>query len=148
MPHRTTIPHDNVAIIRARQTAIRREIDRRSIALKAVSMDSGIPYETLLTYFPAPGSREPAQIPGGAIFALCDGEALPADILSLLVPTGWQIVRAPEGIDHDALCEHLVDYLATKQAAHHPDSECGPAIGPNERANLDGKVVQITAIAA
>lgn len=138
---------DNVTIIRARQTAIRKEIDRRGIALKAVSFDSGIGYDTLLTYFPAPGSREPAQIPGGAIFALCDGEALPADILSLLVPTGWQIVRAPESLDHDALSEHLVDYLATKQAAHRPDSECGPAIGPTERATLDAKVVQIKAAA-
>lgn len=145
---RTTITHDNVAIIRARQTAIRREIDRRGIALKAVSYDSGIPYETLLTYFPAPGTRDPAQIPGGAIFALCDGEALPPDILSLFVPTGWQIVRAPEGIDHDALSELLVDYLAAKQAAHHPESECGPALGPVERAALDSKVVQITAVAA
>lgn len=148
MTQRNTIPHDNVAIIRQRQTNIRREIDRRGIALKAVSFDSGISYETLLTYFPAPGTREPAQIPGGAIFALCYGEALPADLLSLLVPDGWQIVRAPESIDHDALCEHLVDYLATKQAAHHPESECGPAIGPTERQSLDGKVVQIRGMAA
>lgn len=139
---------DNVAIIRARQTAIRKEMDRRGIALKAVAFDSGIEYPTLLTYFPAPGSRDPAQIPAGAIFALCDGEALPADILSLLVPNGWQIVRAPEQIDHDELCNHLVDYLATKQAAHHPDSECGPAIGPLEKSQLDSKVTHIRAIAA
>lgn len=139
---------DNVAIIRARQAAIRREIDRRGIALKAVAFDSGIQYETLLTYFPLEGGREPAQIPGGAIYALCEGDALPADLLSLLVPSGWQIVRAPEGIDHDALCEHLVDYLATKQAAHHPDSECGPALGPVERSRLDSKVAHIRAVAA
>lgn len=148
MTQRTMIPGDNVTIIRQRQTDIRREMDRRGIALKAVSFNSGIGYETLQSYFPAPGSREPAQIPGGAVFALCDGEALPADLLSLLVPDGWQIVRAPEAINHDELSEHLVDYLATKQAAHHPDSECGPAIGPKERAQLDSKVVQITAAAA
>lgn len=139
------IPHDNVAIIRARQLAIRREIDRRFIALKIVASDSGIPYDTLLTYFPVEGSREPAQIPGGAIFALCAGNALPADLLSILLPDGWQIVRAPESIDHDALCDQVVDYLARKQAAHHPESEDGVAIGPNERAELDGKVVQIKA---
>lgn len=136
---------DNVAIIRARQLAIRREVDRRGIALKAVSYDSGIPYETLLTYFPAEGSREPAQIPGGAIYALCEGNALPADLLSLVLPDGWQIVRAPEAIDHDALCEQVVEYLARKQAAHHPESEAGVAIGPREREELDGKVVQLTA---
>lgn len=142
------IPHDRVTIIRQRQTAIRREIDRRGIALKVVSLDSGIEYETLLSYFPNPeGSREPAQIPGSAIFALCAGEALPPDILSLLVPTGWQIVRAPESLDHDALCELLADYLATKQAAHRPDSECGTELGPKETATLDGKVAQIKAAA-
>ena len=65
-----------------------------------------------------------------------------------MLPNGWQIVRAPEMIDHDSLCEHLVDYLATKQAAHHPESEAGPAIGPGEREVLDSKVVQIKAQAA
>lgn len=139
---------DSVTIIRTRQAAIRREIDRRGIALKAVAFDSGIQYETLLTYFPVDGGRDPAQIPGGAIYALCEGSALPADLLSLLLPAGWQMVRVPEGIDHDELCNHLVDYLATKQAAHHPDSECGPAIGPVEKSQLDSKVTHIRAIAA
>src|SRR3954470_14542438 len=129
MVQRTTILRDNVAIIRARQLAIRREIDRRNIALKAVSFDSGIPYETLLTYFPLEEAREPAQIPGGAIYALCD--ALPADLLSLLVPSGWQIVQVPEAIDHDDLCDLISQYIAKKNAAHHPDSEMGREIGPN-----------------
>lgn len=130
---------DNVAIIRARQLAVRREIDRRALALKAVAFDSGLPYETLLTYFPQEGSREPAQIPGGAIFALCG--ALPADLLSLLLPDGFQIVRAPEGIDHDRVAELAADYLRTKHAAHRPDSEAGRDIGPNEERELTGKLV-------
>ena len=133
--------HDNVAIIRSRQTAIRREIDRRGIPLKAVSFDSGVAYETLLTYFPAPNTREPAQIPGGAIYALCC--ALPLDLLSLLLPDGYQIVRAPESLDHDALCKLACDYVTTKNAAHHPDSEAGTQLGPNEKGNLDVMVVQI-----
>lgn len=139
---------DSVTIIRTRQIAIRKEMDRRGIALKAVAFDSGIEYATLLTYFPLPGSREPVQIPGGAIFALVDGEALPADILSLLVPSGWQIVRAPEGIDHDALCDQVSQYLAKKNAAHHPESECGREIGPNEKVELDNTVVQFARVAA
>lgn len=130
---------DNVAIIRERQLGIRRLIDDKGIALKLVAFDSGIPYETLLTYFPAPGTRDPAQIPGGAIYALC--AALPAELLSLLLPVGFQIVRAPEGIDHDHIAELANDYLATKNAAHHPDSEAGRDIGPNEDRALTGKVV-------
>lgn len=130
---------DNVAIIRERQLGIRRLIDDKGIALKLVAFDSGIPYETLLTYFPAPGTRDPAQIPGGAIYALC--AALPAELLSLLLPVGFQIVRAPEGIDHDRIAELAADYLATKLAAHDPESEAGRDIGPGEDRALTGKVV-------
>lgn len=136
---------DNVAIIRARQLGIRRAIDKRGIALKIVAADSGIPYETLLTYFPVEGSREPAQIPGGAIYALCEGRALPADLLSLLLPDGWQIVRAPETIDHDSLAELADEYISKKIAAHHPESECGREIGPGEEQGLTGVVVQLAA---
>lgn len=134
---------DNVAIIRTRQTAIRREIDRRDIALKAVSFDSDIPYETLLTYFPLEGSREPAQIPGGAIYALCTGKALPLDLLSLLLPEGFQIVRAPEGLDHDAVEDACRDFLATKGKAHHPDSPAGRELSACEQAALTAKVVSL-----
>lgn len=136
---------DSVTIIRERQYVIRREMDRRSIALKAVALDSGIPYPTLLSYFPEQGTREPAQIPGGAIYALCEGKALPADLLSLLLPDGWQIVRAPEAIDHDALCDLAGQYIAQKHAAHHPESELGREIGPNEDRGLTGVVVQFAA---
>lgn len=134
---------DNVVIVRERQLGIRREIDRRGIALKIVAADSRIPYETLLTYFPQEGSREPAQIPGGAIYSLCEGEALPADLLSLLLPNGWQVVRVPEGIDHDKVAELGADYLTAKNASHHPESEAGRDIGPHEAAALTRKLVQL-----
>ena len=137
---------DSVTIIRQRQLAIRREIDRRGIALKAVAFDCGVSYDTLQTYFPNPeGAREPAQIPGGVIFALCEGNALPADLLSLLVPDGWQIVRAPEGLDHDALCDLARDYVETKMRAHRADSPGGTVIVPEESRELDGKVVALRA---
>jgi hypothetical protein len=138
---------DNVAIIRERQLGIRREIDRRGIALKIVSADSNIPYETLLTYFPVDGGREPAQMPAGAIYSLCEGEALPADLLSLLLPNGWQVVRVPEGVDHDKVAGLAADYLAAKNATHHPESEAGRDIGPVEAATLTGKLVQLRAAA-
>jgi hypothetical protein len=81
-----------VGVIRQRQAAMRREMDRRQIAMKVVSQDSGISYSTLLTYFPADPLKQPVQIPGSAIFALTGH--LPADILSLLLPTGHVIVKA------------------------------------------------------
>jgi hypothetical protein len=132
--------------VRGLQRTIRKQLDQRGHSLKAASFDSGIGYSTLCSYFTNEKDAKPSALTVAGLRLLLD--ALPADLLSLLLPDGWQIVRAPEGIDHDALSEQLVDYLATKQAAHHPDSECGPALGPNETALLDSKVVQITARAA
>lgn len=133
-------------IVRQRQLAIRREMDRRGIAMKAVHFDSGIPVATLATYFPADPHAEPAQIPGGAIFALCG--VLPADLMSLLLPDGFAVVQVPEGIDHEEACEAMHDYLAHKAAAHRADSECGPAIGPTEDASLRAKLTVVASRAA
>lgn len=133
----STILNDSssiVTVLKARQSAMRREMDRRGIAMKAVSFDSGIPYSTLLSYFPEPGGRDPALMPVSAQYMLCD--AVPDDILSLLLPEGRIIVRAPEELNHDEIADCFVEYLAEKQKAHHPESECGPAIGPGEHKSL------------
>jgi hypothetical protein len=137
------IVRDGVTIVRERQLAIRREMDRRGIALKQVEFDSGIPYATLLSYFPAEGSREPAVIPASAIYKLAEGKALPNDLLSLLLPQGLVIVQVPEGIDHDELADAFADYLHTKNAAHHPESPAGRDIADCERDTLNAKVVQL-----
>lgn len=133
-------------IVRASQLTIRRELDRRGISLKAISFDSGIGYSTLVSYFPGERDREPATISGAALFALCG--VLPADLISLILPDGFQIVRAPESIDHDALCELAAEYVSAKNRAHHPESEAGRDIGPGEEGRLSGLVVQMVGGAA
>lgn len=138
---------DENAIVRERQLVIRREMDRRGISLKAVAFDSKIPYATIVSYFPGEINRQPATIGGAAIFVLAESKALPLDLLSLLLPEGLQIVRLPEGIDHDALCDLAAEYVADKHRAHHPESEAGRDIGPGEEARLSGKVVQLRAAA-
>ena len=135
-------------IVRERQLAIRREMDRRGISLKAVSLDSGIPYQTIVSYFPGERDKVPATLSGSALFQLCQSKALPLDLLSLVLPGGFQIVRAPEEIDHDALCDLAADYVATKHRAHHPESEAGRDIGPGEASVLSGKIVQLVGMAA
>ncbi|MGJ3625985.1 hypothetical protein AB5I41_01615 [Sphingomonas sp. MMS24-JH45] len=50
-------------IVRDRQLVVRREMDRRGISLKAVALDSGIPYATIVSYFPGERDRQPATIP-------------------------------------------------------------------------------------
>lgn len=135
-------------IVRQRQTGIRRELDRRGIALKVVALDSNIPYPTLLTYFPMEGAAKPVMLPMSAVYSLAAGNAIPSDLLSLLVPDGFAIVRVPEALNHDEIAEAMVEYLAEKQKAHHPESECGPAIGPNESGKLTGLALIVGRLAA
>lgn len=138
-----TIMCDGSTIIRERQLAVRRELDRRGIALKVVGFDSKIPYATLLSYFPL--DKQPAQIPGGALFQLYG--AIPDDLMSLLVPQGWAVVRMPDGIDYDQVSSLCREFIDAKDKAHHPDSEAGRDIGPSENAVLAGNVVKLAAVA-
>ncbi|WP_260581151.1 hypothetical protein [Sphingopyxis sp. PET50] len=133
-----------VEIIRERQRAMRRELDRRGVAMKVVSQDSGIGYSTLLTYFPADQLKQPNQIPASAIFALAG--AIPDDILSLLLPTGRLIVSVPEEIDHDTFAELARDYIGAKHDAHHVDSPAGREIAPCEDETLNAKAARLRAV--
>lgn len=137
--------HTNNEIVKQRQRAMRREMDRRGIALKAVSFDSGLPYSSLVSYFPQDGGAEPALMSAAALYALAG--AIPSDILSLLLPAGFVIVRAPEEVDHDEVSELVSDYLRTKEQAHRPDSPAGRDLSPCEDAKLRGKIAPLRAVA-
>lgn len=135
---------DEVKIVRDRQRLIRREMDRRHIPMKAVQLDGGWETpSTVLSYFPADEQREPAVMSVASLYRLLAKGALPADLLSLLLPDGFQIVRAPEALDHDEIADLMADYLATKNGAHHPDSEAGRDIGPAEAQALCSKVARL-----
>lgn len=132
-----------VELLKGRQLAMRAEMDRRGITLKALSFDSGIPYSTLCSYFPGERNAVPALMPVSAQYALCG--AVPEDILSQLLPEGRRIVRVPEQLDHDEVSEAIQDYLREKERAHHPESEAGREIGPNEDNVLRGKFAAVKA---
>lgn len=136
--------HDNSTIVHAvkeRQKAMRRELDRRQMSMKAISMDSGIPYSTLLSYLPADQYADPHLMPVSAQYALCG--CVPDDILSLLLPDGRRIVCAPEELDRDELEREFREFLRIKGEAHHPESPAGREISDCEADALDGKVAQI-----
>lgn len=137
---------DKSSIVKDRQRAIRREMDRRGIHLKIVAADSGISPSTIASYFPADPAIDPAQMPTGALFALVG--VLPDDLISLMLPAGVQIVRVPEDVDHDEVCQAMHDYLASKSAAHHPESPGGRDIAPCEDLSLRGKLAAIGSAAA
>jgi len=137
--------YDTAKIMRDRQRVIRREMDRRGISLKAVSFDSGIGYSTIVSYFSNERDKEPSAIGMPAVFMLAASNALPLDLLSMLLPEGLQMVRVPEGVDHDEFETIARDYLAAKGKAHHPDSPGGREIADCERDLLDSKVVALRA---
>ena len=130
---------DESSIVRDLQLTIRRELDRRGLPLKAISFDSGIPYSTLLSYFPGERDAVPHAMPVAALRRLTG--YVPADLLSLLLDDGWQIVRVPENVDHDAIADWAEQYAAAKLASHRADSEHREQLGPNELDRLNGIVV-------
>lgn len=136
---------DSDTIMRERQLAVRREMDRRSISLKAVSLDAQMSYSTIRSYFPGERNAVPAVMPLSALFTIAERKALPLELLSLLLPDGIQFIRAPEDIDHDALCDLARRYVDEKVRAHREDSPGGPAITDCERERLDSTVTQLRA---
>lgn len=136
---------DNISsVIRERQLAVRRELDRRNIALKALQYDSGIPYQTILSYFPGEKDRQPAIMPLSAFFRLIP--VLPRDLVDLLLPHGHMIIPVPEGVDHDDLAAKAGEFALTYAHARHPNSEAGIDIGPCERTDLNNKAAGLRAV--
>ena len=146
---RNKIMADYDKIVRDRQAAIRRQMDDRRISIKQVQYDGQWDSpSTVLSYFPADRDKTPATMSVASLFRLLETGALPADLLSMLLPTGFQIVRAPEEIDHDEMERVARDYLAAKGAAHHPDSPGGREISACEDDALDAKAARLRAVAA
>lgn len=111
------------------------------LTLKAISLDSGLGYTTVQSY-----AKGEAVMSIAGLFKLVG--VLPDELLSLLLPDGRSIVEVPEEIDHDELADRMREWLAAKDHAHRPDSECAEKIGPNEDADLRAKVVPIRERAA
>lgn len=117
---------------KATQERIFRIATRGGVTFKAIGLDSGIPYNTIRSY--AGHNGETAEMPVSALRKLTG--VIPAELLSLLLPEGHQIVRAPESLNHDELEEHLHDWLRRKARAHNADSPDGREISPCEDADL------------
>lgn len=136
---------DSSDIMRLRQSAIRRELDRRGIALKVVALDSRMSYSTILSYFPA-GDQKPAVMPISAAFALAESRAIPDDLLTLLLPSGCMIVRIPDDADYDEMERACRDFLSTKGQAHHPGSPDGREISICEDDELAKSAARLRAV--
>lgn len=109
---------------------------RYGLTLKAIHLDTGICYQSLRNY-----ASGVTTMPITAIHALCG--VIPNELLSLLLPAGFGVVEQSDDIDFADMAAKCVDLLTTYTAARAENSECGPAIGPNEKEALSGKVADI-----
>ena len=116
-------------------------IAQRQMTLKAISLDSDIPYNTLRSY--AGSGCATAEMPVSALRKLIG--VIPDELLSLLLPEGRVIVQAPDELDHDAIEDACRDLLETKGRAHHENSPAGRDISDCEREALGRKVVSLRA---
>ena len=129
----------NIVQMRDRQRRVFRiatDPQRFGLTLKMIATDAGLDYDSLRNY--ASGQT---TMPITALFALVGVVA--DELLSLLLPEGRQIVQAPEELDHEKLTELAQDYLQEMAQSRRENSECGPAIGPNEHLRLVSKAVQL-----
>ena len=127
----------------ATQERIFRIAQRNGLTLKAISLDSGIPYNTIRSY--SGNSGEITEMPVSALRKLVG--VVPDELLSLLLPEGRLIVQVSAGVDHDDIAPVLHRYLNDKTAAHHPDSPGGRDIAPCEDATLRGHLAVVRAAA-
>jgi hypothetical protein len=113
---------------------------RYGLTLKLIAIDAGLGYDSVRHY--ASGET---VMPMTAFVALVG--VIPDELLSLLLPDGRLLIRAPEGMDHDDFSKCCLDYTAAKEAAHHPESEAGREIGPGEDETLRGKAAKLRLVA-
>lgn len=127
---------DETAVIREALFAIRAQLDQRGLHMKVLASKAGVSPSTFLSWFPVPGGAKEPQVPSlSALPGLA--KALPADLLSYLVPDGFHIVPDPEGVDYDEFADGCHAYLARKSKAHCPDSPAGRELSDCEKADLD-----------
>lgn len=133
-----------VESVRIRQREMfSKALDRRTynLTIKEIADRSGLDDTSVSNY--AGGVTTMSLV---ALDALVD--VIPDELLSMLLPSGRIIVRNPDSIDHDEIDRLMRDYVATKAQAHHPESEAGREIGPNEDRELRTKFTIVAANAA
>jgi hypothetical protein len=131
-----------IQIVKSSQERVFRLAKRdHGLTLKAISLDSGIDYDSVCNY-----AKGDTQMPLSALNALCG--IIPNELLSLLLPERHLIVVVPDGIDHDELDAACREYLKAKAAAHHPNSPGAREISDCENVVLLEKAAKLKAVAA
>lgn len=120
---------------------------RRRYSVEDLATGSGVP-ERLIECYRGYPLGHPDYRP------LHDGHKLSiAKFLGPQFTTEWlkpcdQVAREIGPLDHEAIADWSADYQAKSLKYRREDSECGPAIGPNEKDDLDSTVIQFPGVAA
>jgi hypothetical protein len=125
--------------LEAQQRVFRLAERNHGLKLKTISLDSGIPYNTIRSY-----SHGEAVMPLPAFLKLVD--VIPDELLSqLLDPVKRCIVRAEEGDepDYDAIGQGALELAGEVQKSRRPDSPGGTNIVPIEKQAIHSKLAPL-----
>lgn len=111
------------------------------LSLQRISLDSGIPYNTIRSY--AGHNGAPTMMPISAVNKLAG--VIPDHLLShLLFPSCRFITEASaDESDHDGFAGNCIDFAASYQRSRHPESEDGIKISKRESEELLAKRMQM-----
>lgn len=124
-----------ISLVLQAQSRIFRLAERNhGLTLKAISLDSGIPYDTIRSYAGHKGAQ--VQMPISALVKLAG--VIPDDLLShLLEPADRHIVRnADDDSDLDDLGDSADEVSRLVRRARHPSSPGGTEIIAIEEAAI------------
>lgn len=124
------------------QKALFRLAAKKGFTQELIHSDTGLPTTSLSEW--ATGKAKMSLV---GMLAIAQIEDFPCELLSLVMPDGMAVVRIPAGIDHDECERACRDFLTAKGEAHHPESEAGREIGPNEDQTLRTKEARLKLVA-
>ena len=108
---------------------------------KDIAEDAGISVNSVGAY-----ARGETVMGLAAFYKLCG--VVPNELLSLMLPAGFQVVHTPENLDHDEVMRAIAEYSMLKMDAHRKDSVDGEEISACEDAALRVKLAAIRGKAA
>lgn len=129
--------------LKAQERMFRLAERNHGLALKTISLDSGIPYNTIRSYAANNGAQ--VMMPVSAVNKLTG--VIPDYLLShLFEPSSHHIAENVEDDgDHDTLASNCIDFASKHARARHPQSPGGVEIVPSEDVELRATRQQLRA---
>lgn len=119
------------------------------LSLKAISLDTGIPYNTVRSYF-GQSEEVPLSVMPVPAMLKCVG-VIPDELLSQLFEPVRRCLVPTNGDgdpDYDAIGQHALDLGATVAQSRNPNSPGGTNIVPIERDAIQQKLARVSGRAA